>query len=210
MHVTVFGATGGTGRHVVAQALRAGHRVQAVVRDPGRLPLSHVRLETVRMDTPDLGRLAQTLAHGDAVISALGASARGGFPASTWISAILRAVEDHPRPRLVAVSASPLGPPPARESMVIKKVVTPLVGWVFRDAYRDLAVMERSLSASDTDWTILRPPRLTDGPLTGLHRMSLGTNVSGGLSISRADLAHAALAALEDPATLKQAVGVSR
>ena len=41
MKITVFGATGGVGGHVVRQALDAGHQVTAVVRDPKRLRVEH-------------------------------------------------------------------------------------------------------------------------------------------------------------------------
>ena len=48
MNLVVFGATGGTGRCVVEQALASGHDVTAVVRDPEGLPLRHERLRVVR------------------------------------------------------------------------------------------------------------------------------------------------------------------
>src|SRR5260370_36800829 len=38
MKLTIFAATGGIGRHVLDQALAAGHEVTAVVRNPNRLP----------------------------------------------------------------------------------------------------------------------------------------------------------------------------
>lgn len=41
MRLAVFGATGGTGRQLVEQALAQGHEVTAVVRDPARLPVEH-------------------------------------------------------------------------------------------------------------------------------------------------------------------------
>ena len=65
-----------------------------------------------------------------------------------------------------------------------------------RERYADLARMEDVLRASDLDWTIFRPPRLTNGRLTGAYRTAVGRNLRGGALISRADVAHAMLAAV--------------
>jgi hypothetical protein len=46
-------------------------------------------------------------------------------------------------------------------------------------------------------------------PLTGKYRIVVGGNVPRGYSISRANVAHAMLAVLDDPATVGQAVGVA-
>jgi len=77
-----------------------------------------------------------------------------------------------------------------------------------RDVYVDLAEMEDEIRRSATEWTIVRPPKLVNKPLTGEYRTAVGGNVPRAYSISRADVAHAMLAALDDPATLRQAIGV--
>jgi uncharacterized protein YbjT (DUF2867 family) len=75
--------------------------------------------------------------------------------------------------------------------------------------YADLAEMEDEIRRSATDWTVVRPRRLVNKPLTGKYRTVAGGNVPRGYSISRADTAHLMLAVLDDPATLTQAVGVA-
>jgi uncharacterized protein YbjT (DUF2867 family) len=75
--------------------------------------------------------------------------------------------------------------------------------------YADLAVMEDEIGRSTAEWTIVRPPRLTNKPLTGEYRRVVGSSVPRGLSIARADLAHAMLAVLDEPAAVKQVVGVA-
>jgi uncharacterized protein YbjT (DUF2867 family) len=79
----------------------------------------------------------------------------------------------------------------------------------FRTHYADLAAMEDVLRASGLDWTISRPPKLTDGPLTGSYSTALGRNVRGGWSISRADVAHQMLHALDQSETIGQTVGMA-
>jgi uncharacterized protein YbjT (DUF2867 family) len=80
---------------------------------------------------------------------------------------------------------------------------------MFRAHYADLARMEDVVRASGLDWTVSRPPKLTDKPLTGRYRTAIDRNVRGGFSISRADVAHHMLACLDLPETVGHVVGVS-
>jgi predicted DNA-binding protein (UPF0278 family) len=57
---------------------------------------------------------------------------------------------------------------------------------------------------------VVRPPRLTDGPLTGRYRTAYGQNLRRGLLVSRADVAHLMLATLDRPDTIGQAIGIAR
>jgi len=56
---------------------------------------------------------------------------------------------------------------------------------------------------------VLRPPQLTGKPLTGNYRMAHGQNVRGGWPVSRADVAHCMLAALGQPETTGQVIGIA-
>jgi uncharacterized protein YbjT (DUF2867 family) len=75
--------------------------------------------------------------------------------------------------------------------------------------YADLALMEGTLRDSDLDWTAVRPPKLTDKPLTGKYRTANGQNIRGGWSVPRADVAPLMLRVLDQPATIGQAVGIA-
>jgi NAD(P)H-binding len=70
--------------------------------------------------------------------------------------------------------------------------------------YANLAEMEAEIRNSATQWTIVRPPKLVNKPLTGNYRTVVGGNVPRGYAISRADVAHLMLAVLDDPATLRE------
>lgn len=211
MKLTVFGATGGIGGHVVSQALEAGHAVTAVVRDPARLRVSHPELEVATVPAltdPDV--LAGLVQGRDGVISGVGPRGRRDGPvASTTTAAMLRALDAGGVRRFVAVSAVPVGPLPKGESLLNRRIVLPLVGVLLRDLYLDLAAMEDEIRRSDTAWTVVRPPKLSDKPLTGRYRTVVGGNVPRGYGISRADVAHAMLAVLDDPTTVGQPVGVA-
>jgi NAD(P)H-binding len=74
----------------------------------------------------------------------------------------------------------------------------PLTRRIFRGAYEDLRGAENEIHRSELDWTIMRPPRLTDKPATGRYRTAIDRNLPRGFTISRADLATAILAILKD------------
>ncbi|MEV7913748.1 NAD(P)-dependent oxidoreductase [Streptomyces griseus] len=210
MRITVFGATGGVGREVVGQALSAGHEVTAVVRDPDRLPASLDRAAlhaVVRLDDPAAVRAA--VAGRDAVLSGLGSRGRkANGVAERLTGRIVSAMEAEGVRRLLVVSAAPVGPEPADDPLV-DRLMRRAIGAVLAELYADLARMEAALARSATDWTSVRPPKLTDGPRTGVYRKAVGGTPRSGRSISRADVAHAMLALIDDPAAVRQGVGVA-
>lgn len=211
MNLTVFGATGGIGGHLVRQALDQGHSVTAVVRDPARLDVVHpaLRVQTTP-DVTDPEALLQAVEGRDAVLSALGPPGRRPVGiASAATGAILRAMDVGRVHRILVVSAAPVGPSPQREGLLLRAVATPMIRMILRDGYADLALMEQALKDSGTEWTVARPPKLNDKPLTGRYRMSVGIPLANAWSISRADVAHAMLAALDDESTYKQAFGIA-
>ncbi|WP_103534820.1 NAD(P)-dependent oxidoreductase [Streptomyces sp. SM11] len=207
MRITVFGATGGIGQEIVGQALSAGHEVTAVVRAPDRLPesLDRAALHAVaRLDDPSAVRAA--VAGRDAVLSGLGSHGRkANGVAERLTGKVLSAMEAEGVRRLVVVSAAPVGPEPEDEPLV-DRLMRKGIGAVLAELYADLARMEAALDRSATDWTVVRPPRLTDGPRTGVF---VGGTPRSGRSVSRADAAHAMLALADDPAAVKQGVGIA-
>lgn len=211
MKLTVLGATGGTGQEVVRQALDAGHEVTAAVRNPARLATTHARLEVVPVpDVTDAAALRPVVAGRDAVLSALGTTNKGAGVVAPAVRAALQAMGAVGVRRLLAVSAVPVGPVPPGESFLYRAVLHRVVSRAFREVYRDLAEMERAVEASEgVDWTVVRPPRLLDGPGTGRYRRVVGGNVRGGRTIARADLAHAMLAMVADADTFRAPVGVA-
>ncbi|HEV7566004.1 MAG TPA: NAD(P)H-binding protein [Microbacteriaceae bacterium] len=211
MKLTIFGASGGIGGQLVRQALAGGHDVTAVVRDPARLEIRDAGLEVATVsDLGDLAALLPMLAGSDGAISAVGPRGRKDGPvASTATRGILRALEASGVRRFVAVSAVPVGPIPDGDSFVNRRLLLPFMGAFLRDLYADLTAMELDIRSSATDWTILRPPKLVNSPLTTTYRTAVGANVPRGYSISRADAAHAMLAALQDPATIRQPLGIA-
>jgi putative NADH-flavin reductase len=211
MKLTVFGATGGIGGEVVRQALAAGHSVTAVVRDAARFTIDHPDLRVVQVaDLTDVPALMPALEGSDAVISGVGPRSRKDLTvASSTGRAILAAMSRAGVRRFVAVTAAPVGPVPDDDSFFNRRILFPIIGRLFRGIYGDLADLEAQMMRSGTEWTIVRPPKLVNKPLSGKYRTVIGANVPRASLISRADVAHAMLAALGDSATVNQPVGVA-
>jgi putative NADH-flavin reductase len=211
MQLTIFGASGGTGHRLVEQALAAGHTVTAVVRDPARLPVRHDRLKLVVADVLDPEAITPAVADADAVVSALGprSSRNRSSITSAGMASILKAMRTAGSSRLVVVSAAPVASDDHGTTLPYRLLVKPLLlRALLGGLYADLAVMEETVRRSGLAWTILRPPQLTDGPRTGSYRQATDANLRRGYRISRADLADAILAALEDPDSVKATITI--
>ncbi|MGI5168809.1 NAD(P)-dependent oxidoreductase [Spirillospora sp. CA-253888] len=212
MHITVFGATGGTGLHVLRRALAAGHTVTAVVRDPARLPAGlRDSIEVVRADVMDPGAIEAAVKGRDAVITAMG-SREGNKPTTVCadsVRSIMTAMEAAGTRRLLMVSASGLATD-SGDAPFVRYVVKPLiVQKMLKHAFADMTEAERRVRAGGLDWTIVRPPQLTDKPAKGTYRRATDLNVRGGLRITRADLAAALLDLLDEEASIGHVVSVA-
>jgi putative NADH-flavin reductase len=223
MKLTIIAATGGIGGRILEQALAAGHDVTTVVRNPGNLPrnMNGTRVIQADLAVPEPAALETAVAGVDAVLSGLGPRpmTRAGV-AEHGTRAIVGAMQATGVRRLLVVSAAPIStvPSPRRpnpprhdpgEGFLMRNLLTPFAKTVMRERYADLALMEDVLRASGLDWTIFRPPRLTNGALIGKYRTAFEENLRRGALISRADVAHAMLAALDQPTTIGRAIGIA-
>lgn len=68
-----------------------------------------------------------------------------------------------------------------------------IMGSLFKHMFADIERMEAIVKPSDADWTLIRPPRLTNGAPTGHYRYAVNQFLPNCTQISRADLAHFAL-----------------
>jgi putative NADH-flavin reductase len=221
MKLTIIAATGGVGRQLLEQALGAGHDVTAVVRNPGKLS-REVRAVATDLTAPDPAALETAVTGADAVLSGLGphSNADAGV-ASRGTHAIVEAMRATGVGRIVVVSAAPVStvPSPGRpnppkydpgDGFFMRHLFGPFAKARFRKVYDDLARMEDLLADSGLDWTVVRPPQLTDRPPTGTYRTASGQNIRGGWSVPRADVADLMLRVLDQPETVHQAIGIAK
>ena len=210
MKLAVFGASGRTGTEVVKQALVAGHQVTAVVRDPARLAVpAGDLLDVVTANVLDPAAITPAVTGRDAVISALGPVGRGPSTiCRDGTRGIVTAMAAAGARRLVVVSNS--GMHTEGDSFFTGRIFKPVLIRLLREGYADMRVMEGLVQASGLDWTIVRPPRLTDGPPSGRIASLAGANVRGSFTIGRADLADYLLRAVSDDSLVRVAVSVAK
>jgi putative NADH-flavin reductase len=207
--VLIVGATGGTGRQLVSQALELGCQVTAFVRDPSKLRIEHPRLTIATGDVLDYASVEAAVRGHDAVLSALGH--KRYYPPNRILSKgtsnVLRAMDAHGVTRLVCETSLGIGNSAGRMGLYYTFLVIPTVLPFY---YWDKTRQERAIARSRLEWVIVRPGALTDGEKRG--RVHHGRGVGSYLRtvrISRADVADFMLGQLASDTYLRQAVGVS-
>ncbi|MFJ3769347.1 NAD(P)-dependent oxidoreductase [Streptomyces sp. NPDC090082] len=215
MRLMLFGVTGGTGAQLLAQALGAGHRVTAVARDPARVPVTDpdAPLTVLPGDALAPETWRQAVAGHDAVLSCLGSTDRKHPTAvySRGTRNIVEAMRGSGVARLLCLSSAGLDTAP--DVPLAQRLVTRyVIRRLYRHGYADMARMEafvRSPAAEGTAWTVVRPPMLTDGPLTGTYRTAENGRLPRPASLSRADLAHYLLTHVDEPRAHRAVVEVA-
>ncbi len=206
--VLVLGATGGTGQHVISQALAQGHRVTALVRNPRRLTATSDRLRVVTGSVTDSGEaLTAAIAGQDVVIATLGVGSSlksGGLIAHSG-PAIVRAMEAHGVRRLIFTSAYGVGIT-RRDVPLLPRILMRLL---LRDVYADKAAGEEPIRRSALDWTLVYPVTLTNGPRTTRYRIGERLAFRGFPRVSRADVAAFLLSQIEDRTYSRNGVLIS-
>jgi putative NADH-flavin reductase len=207
--VLIVGATGGTGRQLVAQALERGYAVTALVRDPSRLHVDHPQLTVFQGDVLDYASVEAAMRGQEAVVSALGHK-RFFYPTrilSEGTRNILRAMETHGVTRLVCETSLGIGDSAGRMGLYYTLFTIPVIlPFYFWDKTRQ----ERIIAESNVEWVIVRPGVLTNADKRGRFRH--GRHVGGffwTVRISRADVADFMLNQLTSDKYLQAAPGVA-
>lgn len=209
MKLLILGATGGTGLELVKQAVERGHKVTALVRAPqglAALGVTASQVEVVSGTPLSSADIAESARGKDAVLSAFGS--RSPREKSTLMESFARAVVD--------------GMSAAR----VRRLVDESIAFLFEDAIvppagllgrlllphyiTDNAKMENIVQHSGLEWTIVRPPQLTDGKRTKSYRVRDGHLPPFGFFISRADVADFMLDAVEDRSSIGKIYGICR
>jgi putative NADH-flavin reductase len=204
--IIVFGATGGTGKQVVEQALQAGFKVTVVVRNRQQFTINDSALEIIQADVLKPDTFENALNAKDAIVSCLGSRDRGPTNVySKGVSSITTGMQKAGIKRIICISAGAVIVPP-KSSFILKFVVKNILQRVFRYTYEDMLLMENILHESNLNWTVIRAPRLTNGAHTGKYRTAINEALTNPSSISRADLADFIVNHLSDEKTFKGTV----
>lgn len=187
MKVAVLGATGRTGRPLVAELLRRGHEVSVLVRDPAKLGPETASVRVVTGSSRDPAALADLVTGTDAVVSALGPVGKDGTLHQETAAALVPVMERAGVDRFIGVSGAGIDVPGDQKSTsakIISAIIQRVGGKVVQDKPAEYAVW----AASDRDFTLVRPPRLKDGSPTGVVEHDAHRSVRA-TWIDRTDLA---------------------
>jgi putative NADH-flavin reductase len=207
MRIIIFGASGATGQEVVKQALRDDHFVTAFVRNPSKLSLQHNNLAIVQGDVKDYTVVEKAIEGQDAVLSALGVSTplHKDPVVVEGIKSILQAMEKLPVKRFIYLSFLAVGQGRKDAGFLIKHIISRVVHHEIEDHQEK----EGFIKASHLDWTIIHPPKLTNGVKKGIYRT--GESIQPGSffpTLSRADLADFMIKQLNDNRFLRKTVRI--
>lgn len=210
MRWAVLGASGHTGRNVVAKLIRRDQEVVGIARHASDALHAHSGLTRLDIDILDASGIRHALDGVDAVLSAVGI---GGSRSPTTIYSegirnVTAAMEATGAEHLVVLSAAPLGPREAAGWMD-RSVVMPILDRVFGATYADMRRMEAQLATSSLSWVCLRPPRLVDKPAKGAYRVSVDVPLPRARNITFADLAAAMITSVSQPDLQRSFVHVS-
>jgi putative NADH-flavin reductase len=209
MNLLIIGATGGTGRAIVEQALAQGHNVTAFVRNPAKVKTAHDRLTIAKGNVLDYDSLDRAVRGKDAVLSTLGH--KRWFIRTTILSRgtknLIAAMEKHGVKRLICETSLGVGDSRGRLGLYHTLFVIPVIIFFY---FMDKAKQERLIKESALDWVIVRPAQLTNGRKRGVYRH--GKKVGNYIItrwISRSDVADFMLKQLVDNTYLRQTPGVA-
>jgi putative NADH-flavin reductase len=198
MKLLIIGASRGIGRQLLEQALQAGHLVTAMARHPEHLPRQSAGLQTVAGDILNLSLVQQVVAGQEAVCLSIGVGVtiKPVTVFSQGTKNVLAAMAEHGVRRLVCVTGIGAGDSAGHGGLLYDRLFKPLL---LKTIYEDKDRQEALIRASDTDWTIVRPGFLTNGPLTENYRVLTDLWGITADKISRADVAHFMLEELSAP-----------
>jgi len=198
----VFGASRGTGAHVVRLGLEKGFQITAVMRTPKPVHQG-AGVKIVQGDVYDIPSIVRSISGADAVISTIGPTKRAPSTNiySKGVLNIAETMREIGPTRLIVVDGLGADPDPDlpwQYSLAMRYIARRLFGF----AYRDAAEMERRLAQLDLNWTAVRVPWLSDAPRRG-YRSANGVRLHHGPKLGREDLATYLLSIIDDQQTFR-------
>jgi len=207
MKIVIFGASGGTGQHLVQQALAQGHGVTAFARRPESiLAAPAARLTVISGDIHDGAAVAAAIAGQDAVLSALGArNLKRSDVLEVGVRNILAGMATHGVSRIIVLGAAGIHPEAMTHQGWLTRAGSRFVlATLLKEPFRSQRVQEQLLKESQVQFTIVRPPFLQNRPLTERYRVQEDGLPPGGTKIPRADVADFMIRQLTDSTWIRK------
>lgn len=205
--IIIFGATGGTGKELLKQALSSGNYVTAFVRSPQKVEVSHEKLDIIQGNVLDYNQVLKAVSNQDVVFCTL------GMPASDksnlrkeGTANIVQAMLAKGITRFICQTSLGYGDSKEVLPWHMKYLVVP---FILKNAFKDHELQESVIVNSNLDWTIVRPGNMTNGKLTGHYKHGFKASEKIKLKISRSDVAHFMLNQIGTKEYLHEKVGIS-
>lgn len=199
MKIAVFGASGGIGKFIVKHALDKGYDVNAYVRNPSKVDVSHKNLTVFTGELDNDTRIKQAITDCDAVISALGVPMKFTYDKMNSLEGhknIILAMQQLGVTRLIDW-ATPSVKFPAGKSSFITIMPGIIAGFLFPKAKKEIIAICDAIKATDLHWTIVRFVAPKNRPYTGNIKVGFGDKKMN-FNISREDIAAFMLNQVED------------
>jgi len=209
MKITVFGASGKTGKFVLDETLALGYEVTAYVRTKESIHLVHPKLNVVEGQLNETDKLRTVITGSDACISTLGGASltKHSQAILDGIDSIVRIMEEVNVKRLLYLSSFGAGDSRNAMPQPLRFLIADVM---LRIPLADHTTNENRITKSQLDWTLFRPGGLTDGPKTApLKHGSENTKLKGNPSISRSNVAAFMVQQLTDRTYFNKSVWLS-
>lgn len=206
--IAVFGASGRTGFPLVKLALAHGHTVQALVRNPQKLPINHPNLLVVQGSSLDAANVNETINGADGVISVLGQDKNSPPDLQTRSTQlIINAMNYYHVRRLISLTGGGVRDTahdnPKFIDNAIVFIMKNVAGSGARNALYDGINHAELIRQTNLDWTIVRGPRLNDKPAQNKYQVGYVGTVPG-IDLTRADLAEFMVKTFEEGTHIRE------
>ena len=203
MKIIVFGANGRTGQEVIEQAISSGIEVTAFVRNADNIKVKSDKLSIVVGQATKYEDVKNAMEGHDVVISCIGGD---GSKVSTTITDITKNIVDAMNEtgvKRIAQVAS------AGVHGELKGIMGKIVSFMLKNPLKDHAGAYSKLKEGGVNYTLARPMSLTEGVFTGVYREAEEGIPDKARNISRADVAHFLLKAIQDDKYIGKSIGLA-
>lgn len=205
--IVIFGATGGTGKELVKQALKENYGVTAFVRSVQKLDISNPNLQVIQGDVLQYNDVLKAVENQDIVFCNLGMpSSDKSTLRADGTANIVNAMEEKGVQRFICQSSLGFGDSNEVLPWHMKNLIVP---FILKDAFKDHELQESAIENSKLNWTIVRPGNMTNGKMTKNYKHGFKPTEKIKLKVSRADVAHFMLNQIDDEKYLHKKVGIS-
>lgn len=207
--IIVFGASGGTGKEVVLQALEQGYGVTVILRNPSSFKIEHENLTIIKGDVLEPSTFKNEITPNSTVVSCLGIpKIQETTLYSQGIKNIVQIMKEGGAKRVISISSGAISTP-SGSSFIMSFLLKNILQRLYKPIYSDMQLMEDVLSNSNLNWTVIGAPKLTNGKKTKKYRIITKQPLKNIPKISRADLADYIISHINDINTFKSRVEIA-